>query len=234
MKWIASLGFICVFGAIDAKEPRLSCEHKWGQVTWEGLVLKRYQLRAHHFPPGEQFHLVVKSFDGMQTETFTYEANQRGHLILKPVDHIQGEIYAICPLKRGERLTFYMLSDDKTKQYASDVIAFPIEMKSRREARLSMELMGEEGERFLLKGESFDSRELLEVRYRFGTEEERHEINASEWGTIEEIITVPSTARALKQGKVIIKRKREEITFPFNCNQEALKIVGACCIEIRS
>ena len=65
-------------------------------MDWQGMKFHRYRLRAENFPPKQNFHLIVKSFDGTQTKTFKYSANERGHLIYEPAKDVQGEIYAIC------------------------------------------------------------------------------------------------------------------------------------------
>ncbi len=100
-----------------AKEPQLKCEKRFGEMDWQGMKFHRYRLRAENFPPKQNFHLIVKSFDGTQTKTFKYSANDRGHLIYQPSEAIQGEVYAICPVKRGERLTFLMQSEEGEDAY---------------------------------------------------------------------------------------------------------------------
>ena len=152
MRWqIVAIAVFLIHGItqITAAEPHLSCERKIGEMNWEGMVFHRYQLRAENFPPAQKYRLIVASFDGTQTETFTYLSNKRGHLILMPPEDVAGDLFAICPAKRGERLTFLMQLEGGDEAYATDFIPFPIEKKSKKGARLSLELQGEKGETFL-------------------------------------------------------------------------------------
>lgn len=154
--------FFALSPMLFAAEPQLSCEKIWGEMTWEGMEFHRYKLRAENFPPQKKFQLIVRSFDGTETETFTYNSNKKGHLILEPLKNVvEGDIYAICPAKRGERLTFVMRSDEFS--YTAEVVPFPIEMRSKKGVWLNLELQGDKGEKFFLSAEGLKANENVEL-----------------------------------------------------------------------
>lgn len=215
-----------------AKEPHLSCEKKIGTMNWQGMKFHRYKLRAENFPPKQSFRLIVKSFDGTKTETFTWRANKKGHLILKPPEEIQGEIYAICRARLGERLTFSMQAEEGDDSYDTDMIPFPLEMKSKKGIKLSLELQGEMGEMFFLFAEGFKQDEEVEAFLEFGTRRYAQDAHITRLGDLCMQLQLPSSGEG-GEAKLIIVRKREEIIFPFAWGPPALKWVGACCFEIR-
>jgi hypothetical protein len=216
---------------ILAAEPQLRCEKNWGERTWEGMKFHRYHLRAEDFPPNKTYCFIVESFDGIRTETFSYVANKRGHLILIPPEDFEGDIYAICPAKRGERLTFWMKSADDA--YATQLVPFPLEMKSKKGVKLDLELRGEKGDKFFLTAEDLQSYEEIELFLVI--QEKRVPLSpgkANELGEFFAMIDLPTDPHG-GAAKLILKRKGEEINFPFQWGAPALKIVGACCFEIK-
>ena len=72
MRWPIIAAALFFVQPLIAKEPQLSCEKKFGKMEWQGMQFHRYRLRAENFPPQQTFRLIVKSFDGTQTETFKY------------------------------------------------------------------------------------------------------------------------------------------------------------------
>jgi hypothetical protein len=225
------IAIFCVMGALFAVEPQLRCEKVWGEMTWEGMEFHRYKLRAEHFPPQKTFMLIVKSFDGTQTETFTYRSNQKGHLILEPPEHFAGDMYAICPAKRGERLTFVMKSEEGA--YSTEVVPFPLQMKSKKGVKLNLELQGEKGDKFLMVVEGLKSNEKVEVLARLNEQMFTFEVpQATPLGELFTLLVLPETQEG-GTAQLILKRKQEEISFPFEWGAPALKIVGACCFEIK-
>jgi hypothetical protein len=230
MKWYM-LGLAVFFSQVlFALEPQLTCEKIWGEMTWEGMEFHRYKLRAEHFPPEKNFILVVKSFDGTTTETFTYRSNKRGHLILQPMENVEGDIYAICPAKKGERLTFLMKSDELV--YATDVVPFPLEKKSKKGVVLNLELQGDKGEKFLLTADGLKANETVELFCHYKDQQLPFEAFVTPLGELISYITFPEDLEG-GEAKLILKRKQEEVVFPFECGAPALKIVGACCFEIK-
>jgi hypothetical protein len=233
MLWRLSVLLLCL-GArpILAKEPELSCERKIGAMTWQGMEFRRYKLRAENFPPRQNFRLIVKSFDGTRTETFKYSANSRGHLILKPPEDLQGEIYAICPVKRGERLTFSMQSEEGDDSYETEVVPFPLEMRSKKGIQLTLELQGEKGDQFLLFAQGFKGDEEIGLFLEVNGKRLPKEAQITRLGDLCTPLLLPSMEEG-GEAKLIIVRKSEEIVFPFAWGAGALKYVGACCFEIR-
>lgn len=229
--------FLCIASLILtqgvwAAEPELHCEKNFGERTWEGMKFHRYHLRGEHFPPNKKYLLVVESFDGVRTETFNYISNKKGHLILvRPDEDYKDEIYAICPAKRGERLTFWMKSEEDA--FCTQLVPFPLEMRSKKGVKLNLELRCEKGGKFLLSVEELESYEEIELflsvlGYPILLKTE----NVNECGELTAAIDLPEDPHG-GEAKLILKRKKEQIVFPFQWGASALKIVGACCFEIK-
>ena len=226
------LAILLLVQPLLAKEPQLRCEKKFGQVDWEGMVFHRYALRAENFPPKQTFRLIVKSFDGTETETFRYYANHRGHLIFQPSEEEMGDIYAICPAKRGERLTFLMQSEKDGKSYSTDIIPFPLEMKSKKGIKLNLELQGERGEKFLLFAQGFDPHEKVRLHLHINEQEIDLKPNVTALGDLHILLHIPLNSEG-GEAKLHLSRKNEQVVFPFEWGAPALKLVGACCFEIK-
>ena len=215
-----------------AREPTLSCEKKIGEIKWEGKVLHRYALRGEHFPPQQQFNLVFKSFDGTRTKTYTYLANQRGHLIFQPPEYIKGEIYALCPARKGERLTFVMEATEGNEAYETDLVPFPIQMRSKKGVKLNMELQGERGEKFFLFAQGLKPHEKVELYLEMEGKKLSVESTVTSLGDLCAYI-YPSGEAGGGEAKLHLVRKNEEVVFPFQWGDPALDYIGACCFEIR-
>ncbi len=231
MKWWLFLTLLLTHPLI-AKEPQLSCERKIGKMTWEGMEFHRYRLRAENFPPKQTFQLIVKSFDGTETETFKYLANKRGHLILIPPEGPKSDIYAVCPAKRGERLTFLMKSLEEGKMYAAELVPFPLEIRSKKGIKLNLELYGEQGEKFLLSGHGFKPKEAVSLALHADGKQFDLDVEVTQLGDLFTQIVLP-TDSAGGEAKLILTRKNEEVVFPFEWGEPALKYAGACCFEIK-
>ena len=232
MRWSILALFFILSQPLVAKEPQLTCKREIGARTWQGMVFHRYRLKAENFPPEQTFRLIVKSFDGTHTETFKYSANKRGHLILQPPEDFEGDIYAICPAKRGERLTFSMQSVEGEDSYEAELIPFPLEMKSKKGIRLSLELQGEKGDKFLLFAQGFNPAEEVAMFLEVEDKRRKEEAQVTRLGDLCAQIYLPSSGVG-GHAKLIVQRKNEEIVFPFEWGEPALKLVGACCFEIK-
>jgi hypothetical protein len=217
-----------------AKDPELSYKRKFGEVTWEGMKFHRYCLRAENFPHQQGFKLVVKSFDGTQNETFRYVANRRGHLILQRPEDLQGEedIYAICPVRKGERLKLAMQAEEGEAFYEVDFIPFPLEMKSKKGIRLHLELKGVLGEKFLLLAQGFKPHEPIRLQLQVDKDQIDLDAKVTSLGDLCTMIERPQGVTG-EEVKLFLKRKNEEIVFPFAWGAPALQLVGACCLEIK-
>lgn len=230
------LGFIGGFALLThqllAAEPELRCEKNWGEMQWQGMKFHRYHLRAEDFPPDKTYKLIVENFDGVRTETFNYVANKRGHLILvRPEENYKDDIYLICSAKRGERLTFWMQSNEDA--YAVELVPFPLTTRSKKGAKLDLELQGEKGDRFLFIADKMEPCEEIELFLE--TEQERVLVQkgeATEYGTLSALIELPMD-QAGGEAKAVVKRRNEEVALTFVWGPAALKIVGACCFEIK-
>ncbi len=215
-----------------AKEPQLSCERKFGEVKWEGKVLRRYALRAKDFPPRQQFRLVFKTFDGTKTKTYSYLANQRGHLIFQPPEYIKGEIYALCPARKGERLTFAMEAESGEETYETDLVPFPLHMRSKKGLRLNLELQGNRGEKFFLFAQGLKPHEKVELFLEIEGKKLPVESTVTSLGDLCAYI-LPSGTEEGGEARLLLVRKNEEVVFPFQWGAPALDYVGACCFEIK-
>jgi hypothetical protein len=233
MKWLGIAAALCLALPLMGKEPKLRCERKFGKITWQGMVFQRYRLRAEHFPPGQSFRFVVKSFNGIQTETFRYYSNARGHLILDPPEGIEGDIYAVCPARLGERLMFLMCSEEGDDVHETDLVPFPLEMRSKKGIHLALELQGEQGEKFLLFAQGFKPYE--EVSLLLQVEEVSIDLRpkVTSLGDLCTPILLPASSHSGGGAKLMIRRKSEEVVFPFDWGAPALRCVGACCFEIK-
>jgi hypothetical protein len=232
MKALRILAVLALTQSLCAAEPELSCEKKFGKVDWQGVTFHRYALRAENFPPRQTFRLIVKSFDGTQTETFRYYANNRGHLIFQPSEDYEGDIVAICPAKRGERLTFVMQSEQNEEAYAAEIVPFPLEMKSKKGIKLNLELQGVQGEKFQLFATGFKPNEPVTLTLWVGKEAFDKEVSVTPLGDLYTRLDIPLQG-VEGDAKLVISRKSEKIVFPFEWGAPALKLVGACCFEIK-
>ncbi len=228
-RWIAL--FVFATQVLFAVDPYLYCEKRWGELEWQGMTFRRYSLRAEGFPREKLYQLLVKNLDGSHTETFFYRANNRGHLILEPMKEIEEGAYAICPVKRGERLTFIMRSEDKEELVVADVVPFPIEAKSKKGVRVNLELMGDSGEEFLLTAEGFSPGEEIQVSCYYNVSIIGLHPAIDEKGQLRAHITMPEGTEGAAM--LVIHRNAEEIMLPFNWGAPALKLVGACCLEVK-
>ncbi len=229
---LSVFAFIALMQPLFGKEPMLRCEKRFGQIDWEGMIFHRYTLRAENFPPKQTFRLIVRSFDGAQTETFRYYANTRGHLIFQPAENERGDVYAICPAKRGERLTFLMKSETGSEAYSAELVPFPLEMKSKKGIHLSLELQGDQGEKFLLFAQGFDPQEKINLILDVDGQKTDLEPEVTVLGDLCAQIHLPEHREGGK-ATLLLSRKKEQIVFPFEWGALALKLVGACCFEIK-
>jgi hypothetical protein len=232
MKALSILAVLVLAQSLFAAGPELSCEKKFGQLDWQGVVFHRYALRAENFPPRQTFRLIVKSYDGTETETFRYYANHKGHLIFQPSEDYEGDIVAICPAKRGERLTFVMQSEQGDEAYAAEIVPFPLEMKSRKGIKLSLELQGIQGEKFQLFATGFKPSEPVTLTLWVGGDAFDLEAAVTPLGDLYTKVDIPLQATE-GDARLVVARKSEEIVFPFEWGTPALKLVGACCFEIK-
>lgn len=229
---LLSLLLLLSFAVLSA-EPRLECEKKWGEAKFKGKKIKRYRLRGSDFPQGDRFRLYVKWFNGEEAGTFAYVSNHRGYLILDE-ELAEDPLYALCPLKLGERITFLMRSEENPSfAIETSVIPFPLEFKTDKGARISLELKGQDGEAFLLQGRKFHPRESFELCSSFQGKENRYFLIASADGAV----TFPFILDLddLDGGECLltVKRKGEEYVISFHVGRAALGLAGGFALKIR-
>ncbi len=214
-------------------QPRLECQKRWGEAKYKGKRIKRYRLRANDFPEGKRFNLVVKWFNGEEAQTFSYVSNHWGHLMLD--DEIgQDPLYALCPLKKGERIAFLMRSEeDPTFVAEASVVPFPLEFKTKSGLKLSLELKGQDGDAFCLLGRKFLSGENLEVKSSFQGKQSSYPVTASSEGKVNFPFTLEMVDRDGGECLLTVKRKIEEIVISFHAGRAALDLAGGFALEIR-
>jgi hypothetical protein len=225
------LFFFCA--SLCANVPELECEKKWGEIDFHGKRVMRYRLRANHFPRGMRFRLFVKWFNGEEADIFTYKANQRGHLILEQVR--RDPMYALCPLKNGERLFFVMKAEDNSALNAEiSIVPFPIALKTKSGLKLSLELRGQDGEAFLLHGNGFYSGEVFEVTTLVQEKEHTYSVIASSKGIVEFPIKLELRDHDGGECSLSLTRSDDEtIILPFKAGRAALSLAGAFALEIK-
>ncbi len=228
---------ICIFlssSAFASASPSLACEKKWGELEIYGKLLKRYRLRAENFPEGKHFRLYVKWYNGEEAEMLSYSANHKGHLILEMPEKKKDPFYALCPLKRGERIEFFMRSEeDSAVMVHASVVPFPNDLKTPSGIKLSLELQSHAGDRFLLRGEGFQPGETLEVNCQYQTQLTNYATEATADGVIEVPVRLELKENESGEALLILRRPSEKIAFPFQVGEPALEIAGACCLEFR-
>src|SRR5579862_925327 len=209
-----------------ADPPWFKCEKRWGEAKVQGKRIVRYRLRGNNFPQGQRFLLVVKWFNGEEAETFAYVANRRGCLILEE-DRRDDPLYALCPLKKGERIAFVMRSENDPSFFAeTSVVPFPLSLKTKSGLKLSLELKAQEGNSFCLAGRGFNPGENCEMHFSFQGKDYHYSLTASSQGRINFPFTFELEDREGGTCSLILKRKNEEISFPFQAGRTALKLVG--------
>jgi hypothetical protein len=214
--------------------PKLSCEKKWGEVDFQGKRFIRYRLRAKDFPAGQSYRLFVKWFNGEEAETFSYKANGRGHLILQ--EKRKEPLYALCPVKKGERIEFMMRSEeDPNALTVVSVVPFPLQLNTKTGVELSLELKDKEGSAFHLQGKGFTPGEVLRAVSSFQGQEFSYMVTASPDGAVS--FPMVFDMRGQEGGECLLTFKRieagENITLPFQVGKGALEIAGGFVLEIR-
>jgi hypothetical protein len=231
---IVFLVLALLFSSINLfAEPRLECEKKWGEAKFKGKKIKRYRLRGSDFPQGDRFRLYVKWFNGEEAGTFAYVSNHRGYLILDE-ELNEDPLYALCPLKRGERIAFLMRSEeDPSFSIETSVIPFPLEFKTDKGARISLELKGQDGEAFLLQGSKFRPSESFELHSSFQGKDNRYCLMASPDGTVTFPFIVDLDDLDGGECVMVIKRKEEKYAISFLIGRAALGLAGGFALKIR-
>ena len=225
--------FIFLIGSVCAATPQLECEKKWGEIEFQGKRVMRYRLRANHFPAGKRYRLFVKWFNGEEADTFYYTANQRGHLILEE-QRKKDPLYALCPLKKGERISFLMKSADDPSSYTeTSLVPFPITKKTKNGLKLAVELLGQDGDLFRVCAAGFCSGEVIELSTLFQDKQEHYRVIASSQGVVDFPIKLDLIDRDGGQCLLTFKRSKEEVQLSFDAGRAALAYAGGFVLEIK-
>ena len=231
MKRIVFAAAIFLSSGLTAADPYICCEKKFGEAKWNGITFQRYALRAENFPADKQYRLIVKTYNGAEARTYTYKSNKKGHLIFQKPENVQSDILAVCPAKRGERLTFLMQGNDGTS-YSAEIIPFPLEVKSKKGAELALELKGEKGELFQFTTKKLKPNEKVELILSYDNEKMVLDSQVSDNGELTTMVAFPHDKKG-GDALLTLKRNREEVAFPFEWGEAALDLYGACCFQIR-
>jgi len=220
-------------GHLWADPPWFKCEKKWGEAKVQGRRIVRYRLRGNNFPQGQRFLLTIKWFNGEEAEMFAYMANRRGYLILEE-DRRDDPIYALCPLKKGERIAFLMRSEEDPSFLAqTSVVPFPLSLKTKSGLKLSLELQAQDGSSFCLFGRGFQPGETCGMDFSFQGKDYHYSLIASSEGRVNFPFTFELDDRDGGECSLILKRVNEEIIFPFQAGRAALGLIGGFALEIR-
>lgn len=234
MKFILCILVSCVLSLLCAgQEPRLECEKRWGEAKYKGKRIVRYRLRGNGFPEGNRFRLVVKWFNGEEADTYSYIASRSGHLLLE--EGRQDEpIYALCPLKRGERIAFLMRCEEDPSCCAeASVVPFPLAYKTKSGLKISLELKGEDGDAFRLLGRGFLPQEHFEISTLFQKKNCKYSLIASSEGKVDFPLIFELDDREGGECTATLKRAEEEVIFSFLAGRAALELAGGFVLEIR-
>jgi hypothetical protein len=212
--------------------PQLECKKKWIEIKYKGKKVKRYELKARDFPRDKRFRLVVKWFNGEEAETYSYISNQHGTLFLDEDPHAD-PIYALCPLKKGERITFLMRDEeDPFFSIETSVVPFPMTFKTKSGLKLSLELMGQDGEAFRLLGRKFDTEEKIVVSASFQGKERTYPVVASSQGKINLPFILEMEDRSGGECVLTLKREQDEDVISFQAGRAALGLAGGFALKI--
>ena len=225
--------FLLSAGQVFSDAPRLECEKKWGEIVFQGKRIMRYRLRASNFPEGARFCLFVKWFNGEEADTFFYRANHRGHLILEE-KRKKDPLYAVCPLKNGERISFLMKSEKEPFLNTEvSLVPFPIAKNTKSGLKLSIELLGQDGDLFRVLGSGFCSGEVIELLASFQGKEQRYRAIASSQGVLDFPVQLELIDRDGGECLLTLGRAKEEIPFSFHVGRAALAYAGGFVLEIK-
>ena len=222
----------CLYGEQEGQRPYIYCQKKWGELKWEGLKIRVLKLRAEQFPPGKTYTLFIQNCDGSRTQVFDYKSNKNGHLIIDLKEDLKkGAPFAVTPLRRGEKLSYSMLSEDRSEEFMTSIVPFPIET-FKNGASLAVELLDAKGTAFVCVGQGFNPGEQVQVRCKSGEKICQEMIRVGEDGAFKCPLWPSVEGKDSGTASVSVKRKKEEIAVPFAWGREAQEFVGAICLQI--
>lgn len=212
--------------------PYIYCQKKWKELKWEGLKIQILKLRAEKFPEGKAYTLIIRNCDGSETEVFNYVANKKGHLIVDITEDLKKGIpFAITPLRKGEKISYCMLSEDQTEKYITSIVPFPIEVEGDQ-GSVSIELLDVKGESFMCVGQGFQPNKEIQVTCQSGQSNERSWVRVNERGGFHCPIYPAIEGKEGGNAVVLIKTKEEQLSLPFVWGKEAQEFIGAICLQI--
>ncbi|MBY0528837.1 MAG: hypothetical protein K2P51_01455 [Rhabdochlamydiaceae bacterium] len=233
MRFSAIICFLLIWSSFVLAEPHVSCHQKWKEMEIEGMKIRLYRLRAQAFPHGKSYKLFVRNVDGSTTETFCYIANPKGHLILtEPEDVKLAAPYIVTPLRRGEKVSYGMVSIDGDQEYAIEMIPFPNEIVKGK-LKMAIELADVDGKEFICRGSGFKPNEPLHFEYTFAQEQRSYSCVAGSEGSFMFPMQLSGVLEDSKEAamKLTYANGRLDLTFPWG--RQASEFVGASCLEIK-
>jgi hypothetical protein len=233
MRFSAIICFLLVCSSLISAEPQVSCRQKWKEMEIEGMKIRLYRLRAESFPSGKSYKLFVRNVDGSTTETFSYVANPKGHLILtEPEDVKLAAPYIVTPLRRGEMVSYGMLSVDGEQEYAIAMIPFPNETVKGKQ-KLAIELADVEGKDFICRGSGFKPNETLSFECTFAEETCLYSCVVGSEGAFTFPIQLSGAIEDSKEAHMKLLHSKGNLGLSFPWGQRGSEFVGASCLEIK-
>ena len=227
---------ICQMGVCANQKqlhPHIYCQKKWKELKWEGLKIQILKLRAEKFPEGKSYTLVIRNCDGSETEVFNYVANKKGHLIVDMSDDLKKGIpFAITPLRRGEKISYCMLSQDQTEKYTTSIVPFPIAV-STEQGSVCIELLDVKGESFMCVGEGFQPHAEIQVICQSEQSVHQSLVRINERGGFHCPVYPSVEGKESGNAKVVVKTKEGQLSVPFVWGKEAQEFIGAICLQIK-
>lgn len=217
----------------EPKTPYLYCRKKWKEIKWEGMRIQVLKLRAEQFPPGKDYTLFIRNFDGSETQIFNYTANEKGHLIVQmSYDLKKGVPFAVTPLRKGEKVSYCMYSPDRKEKFMTSIVPFPIE-NAMNGLSVSVELVDTLGKEFVCVGKGFSKNEPLKIICKSQGETIQQAIHAKEDGRFSYAFEPQTKGAESGKAVIIVKRANEEIKVPFVWGRQSQEFVGAICLQIQ-
>ncbi len=221
-----------VQGILHAGQPHVYCQKKWRELKWEGLKIQVLKLRAEEFPVGKSYTLFIRNCDGSETEVFNYTANKKGHLIIEMNEDLKkGAPFAVTPLRKGEKVSYCMFSEDRSEEYTASIIPFPIEA-TKSGASISVELIDAKAESFVCVGKGFNPGEEVQIQCQSGEQTSQATISADGEGAFKYLVWPSVNDVETGTAALTVKRQNEDLKVSFVWGKDAQEFIGAICLQI--
>jgi hypothetical protein len=232
MKHILSLAFLIlgIIGAIEAKTISNENLHKMlssEEKNPEGIILEvskliekvdfsndpieGYQLKVKNLKVDQSYIFGSRNMLHQVTQRASCHAHKTDDLMLFYEDGrkttLSEEKFFMDNICLGEKIEFFLISQDGKTCLKSEVIPHPIETKGKNGAYLTIAPTSAEAKSFRVEGNGFLFQEKLNYQSRSENEVMNHEISANEKGEIR--LTLAPAVIGKKEGDASIAITRE-------------------------